>query len=73
MAERGGRLQIMRRQWRLLKHLSVNRYSTLATLSEHFKCCEKTIRRDVAVLEDVGFRVIRNGPHIRAFMETETE
>jgi predicted DNA-binding transcriptional regulator YafY len=47
----------MLRQWGLLLHLRANRYATVATLAQQFQCSTKTIRRDIAVLQEAGFPI----------------
>lgn len=47
----------VKRQWTILKFLARNRYATLELIANHCGCCEKSIRRDLAALEDVGFPI----------------
>jgi hypothetical protein len=45
-----------KRQWDLLVELR-SRAWTLSTLAKKFNCCERTIRRDLELLQAVGFPI----------------
>lgn len=49
----------VKRQWGILKHLAANRYATFETIADEFGCSQKSIRRDIAALEEVGFPISR--------------
>ncbi len=48
---------MVKRQWRLLQFLSTRRYVTLTATAEKFEVSVKTVRRDIAVLAEVGFPI----------------
>ena len=51
------RNRVVKRQWLILKFLASNRYATLELIADQFGRSQRTIRRDISVLEEVGFPI----------------
>lgn len=47
------------RQWLMLKLIAASRYMTIKKLSYETGVCIKTIRRDVAALQEAGFPIYK--------------
>lgn len=45
------------RQWHMLQHIHQSRNTSLAALAAYFRVSPKTARRDIAILQHVGFPV----------------
>lgn len=53
-----GRAAQSRRQWRILRLIAVDRFTTVELIADKFDVSMKTVQRDLIALEDSGFPLI---------------
>ncbi len=59
MTRNGDRNNMVKRQWRILQFLAANRFATFQSIAAQAGgYCLKTVRRDIAALQEVGFPIV---------------
>jgi predicted DNA-binding transcriptional regulator YafY len=53
------RLKLFLRQWQILRELAMNPYVTTTTMVRRYGVTERTIRRDLHILQAAGFEIYR--------------